>query len=85
MVLRGLNLTFETIFLDPEHEEHKKPEFTKYNPNGRAPALIDHHNNDFVVWLVAILNSCSTLLTARDAGNQTPSFIISSRSMTRST
>jgi len=22
----------------------------KINPNGRIPAIIDHHNNDFIVW-----------------------------------
>lgn len=31
-------------------EEQKGPEFTKLNPNGRIPAIIDHHNNDFVIW-----------------------------------
>ena len=52
MVLRELGLTFETIFLDTKKAEHKDPAFTKYNPNGRIPALIDHFNNDFVVWCV---------------------------------
>ncbi|KIP09022.1 hypothetical protein PHLGIDRAFT_126617 [Phlebiopsis gigantea 11061_1 CR5-6] len=50
MVLRELGLAFETIFLDPGKNEIKAPEFTKYNPNGRIPALIDHLNDDFVVW-----------------------------------
>lgn len=50
MVLRELGLTFETKFLDLTKNEQKAPEFTKFNPNGRIPALIDHHNNDFVVW-----------------------------------
>ena len=49
-VLDELNLTYETIFLKFDKNEQKAPEFTKYNPNGRIPALIDHHNNDFVIW-----------------------------------
>ncbi|KAF9815446.1 hypothetical protein IEO21_04617 [Rhodonia placenta] len=49
-VLKELGLTYESIYLDFQNNEHKAPEFTKYNPNGRIPALIDHHNNDFVVW-----------------------------------
>ena len=52
MVLRELGLAFESIFLDVNKMEQKEPRFTKYNPNGRAPALIDHHNNDFVIWSV---------------------------------
>ena len=52
MVLRELNLAFETKFLDQHKGETKAPGFTKYNPNGRVPALIDHYNNDFVVWSV---------------------------------
>ncbi|KIP09021.1 hypothetical protein PHLGIDRAFT_506289 [Phlebiopsis gigantea 11061_1 CR5-6] len=30
--------------------EHKEPEFTQYNPNARAPTLIDHSHKDFVIW-----------------------------------
>jgi len=49
-VLQELDLTYETIFLNIDAGEHKAPEFTKYNPNGRIPAIIDHYNNDFVLW-----------------------------------
>lgn len=49
-VLEELGLTYETIFLDFDKNEHKAPEFTKYNPNGRIPALIDHKADDFVLW-----------------------------------
>ena len=40
----------KAVNLDFAKQEHKAPEFTKYNPNGRIPALIDHHNGDFVIW-----------------------------------
>ncbi|KAK7683194.1 hypothetical protein QCA50_013867 [Cerrena zonata] len=49
-VLEELNLTYETVFLKFDKNEHKGPEFTRLNPNGRIPALIDHRNNDFVLW-----------------------------------
>ncbi|KAH9943930.1 glutathione S-transferase [Amylocystis lapponica] len=49
-VLAELGLEYESVYLDFGKGEHKGPEYTKYNPNGRIPALIDHKNNDFVVW-----------------------------------
>lgn len=50
MVLRELGLTFERKLLDFGKNEHKIPEHTKLNPNGRVPTIIDHHYNDFVIW-----------------------------------
>ena len=49
-VLEELGLTYETIYLDFQAKEHKAPKHTKYNPNGRIPTIIDHHNNDYVLW-----------------------------------
>ncbi|KIP08814.1 hypothetical protein PHLGIDRAFT_23327 [Phlebiopsis gigantea 11061_1 CR5-6] len=49
-VLVELGLTYESVYLDFQKGEHKAPEFTKYNPNGRVPAIIDHSNNDLVLW-----------------------------------
>ncbi|KAK7683195.1 hypothetical protein QCA50_013868 [Cerrena zonata] len=49
-VLDELKLTYETVYLKFDKQEQKGPEFTKLNPNGRIPALVDHHNNDFVIW-----------------------------------
>jgi glutathione S-transferase len=54
MILRELGLSYETKWINLRAGEHKSPEFTKYNPNGRIPALIDHFYNDFVVWCVLI-------------------------------
>ena len=49
-VLEELGLTYEPIYLDFSKNEHKSPEYTKLNPNGRIPTLIDHKNGDFIVW-----------------------------------
>ncbi|OJT15254.1 Glutathione S-transferase 2 [Trametes pubescens] len=50
IVLEELGLQYHPIYLDLYKGEQKEPEHTKYNPNGRIPTLIDHGNNDFVVW-----------------------------------
>ncbi|KAF8586958.1 thioredoxin-like protein [Ramaria rubella] len=49
-ILEELGLKYETKYLDFKKQEQKGPEYTKYNPNGRIPAIIDHDNNDFVLW-----------------------------------
>ncbi|EED79515.1 predicted protein [Postia placenta Mad-698-R] len=51
-VLNELGLKYENVYIDLDFQKpgYQDPEFTKYNPNGRIPVLIDHHNNDFVVW-----------------------------------
>ncbi|KAH9919706.1 glutathione S-transferase [Fomitopsis serialis] len=50
IVLEELSLTYETVYLNFQQGEHKAPEHTKYNPNGRIPTLIDHGSGDFVIW-----------------------------------
>ncbi|KAH8920381.1 glutathione S-transferase [Atractiella rhizophila] len=59
IVLEILGLKYEQKFLDFQkgRSEHKAPEYTKLNPNGRAPTLIDHRNNDFTIW-----ESCAIIL-----------------------
>lgn len=48
--LEELGLPYETVYLNMDKKEQKAPEFLKFNPNGRIPALVDHKNNDFVLW-----------------------------------
>ncbi|EJT97675.1 glutathione S-transferase C-terminal-like protein [Dacryopinax primogenitus] len=49
-LLAELRLTYESVFFDFAKKDQKSPEFLKLNPNGRIPAIIDHGNNDFVLW-----------------------------------
>ncbi|GBE89061.1 glutathione S-transferase C-terminal-like protein [Sparassis latifolia] len=50
IVLAELGLSYESVYLDFNKGENKAEAHTKYNPNGRIPTIIDHANNDFVVW-----------------------------------
>lgn len=50
VVLEELGLTYHSIYLDFEKNEQKSPEHVKLNPNGRIPTIIDHKNNDLVLW-----------------------------------
>ena len=50
IVLNELGLEYDTVYFDFQAGEQKKPEHTKYNPNGRIPTLVDHKNGDLAVW-----------------------------------
>ncbi|KAG0141520.1 hypothetical protein CROQUDRAFT_663736 [Cronartium quercuum f. sp. fusiforme G11] len=50
LLLEELGLTYETIYFDFQKGEHKSPEHTKLNPNGRIPTIVDHKNSDFTLW-----------------------------------
>lgn len=54
-MLQELGLTYEPIWVNFSKGEHKAEEHTKFNPNGRIPTLIDHQNNDFVLWYALCL------------------------------
>ncbi len=54
IVLEELGLDYETVYLNLFTHEIKDEKYTKYNPNGRIPTLVDHKNNDFVVWYVPL-------------------------------
>ncbi len=49
-MLEELGLSYHTIWLDFKNNEHKQSPHVDYNPNGRIPTLIDHKNEDFVLW-----------------------------------
>ncbi len=53
-VLEELGLNYDTVYLDLAKGESRSPEFLKINPNGRIPALIDHGNDDFIIWCVCV-------------------------------
>lgn len=48
-------MTYKSIYFDFAKNEQKAPEFVKYNPNGRIPAIVDHGNSDFVLWCVLLV------------------------------
>jgi glutathione S-transferase len=50
IILEELGLSYESIYLTFEKGEHKAPAYLKINPNGRIPALVDHKNDNFVIW-----------------------------------
>ena len=55
IVLEELGLTYESVYLDVTKREQKGPDFLKINPNGRIPAIVDHHNNDLIVWYILLV------------------------------
>eukprot|EP00026_Physarum_polycephalum_P015748 Phypoly_transcript_16504.p1 GENE.Phypoly_transcript_16504~~Phypoly_transcript_16504.p1 ORF type:complete len:220 (+),score=47.35 Phypoly_transcript_16504:124-783(+) len=52
ILLNELNVPYEIVFKEfgdgPNGVKH--PDFLKYNPNGRVPAIIDPNNGNVVVW-----------------------------------
>ncbi|KAH9847855.1 glutathione S-transferase C-terminal-like protein [Lenzites betulinus] len=50
VVLEELGLDYDVVMIDTYKGEHKQPAYTKINPNGRVPALVDHSNGDFAIW-----------------------------------
>jgi glutathione S-transferase len=46
-MLEELNVPYERQPLDMSQRQHKSPEFTKLNPNGKVPCIVD---GDFVLW-----------------------------------
>lgn len=44
-LLKELNITYETIYIDPQN---KSADFLSKTLNGRVPVIIDHKRNDKV-------------------------------------
>ena len=74
-LMEELSLSYERMPLNMSEREHKSPDFTKLNPNGKVPCLVD---GDLVLWesmaineyLVRKYGSQTSLLpqTAEEAG-----------------
>lgn len=48
--LEEAQLPYELTAIDFSKKEQKAPWYTKLNPNGRIPTLVDHGNDDFVIF-----------------------------------
>ena len=48
IILEELGIPYESKF--HELPKLKEAEFTKINPNGRVPAIVDPNNGDFTLW-----------------------------------
>jgi glutathione S-transferase len=51
--LEEIGLSYEAVPLNFKEKDHKKPEFLRMNPNGKAPVLRD---GDFVLWESMAIN-----------------------------
>jgi len=49
-ILEELGLTYNDVYMDFAGREHKSEAYLELNPNGKIPTLVDHSNDDFVVW-----------------------------------
>ncbi|CAG7848106.1 Glutathione S-transferase 2; AltName: Full=GST-II [Serendipita indica DSM 11827] len=50
ILLKELNLSYKEYLLDFGKGEHKEEWYRKMMPNGRIPMIVDHWNNDKIVW-----------------------------------
>jgi GST-like protein len=50
IMLEETGLDYEVHAIDLGKQEQKAPEFLAMNPNGRIPVIVDHDNDDFVVF-----------------------------------
>ena len=50
IMLEELALDYTVHGIDLVKQEQKAPEFLAMNPNGRIPVIVDHDNDDFVVF-----------------------------------
>lgn len=50
IALEEMGLDYEAKILSLGEQDQKKDWFLKLNPNGRIPAIVDHDNDDFVVF-----------------------------------
>ena len=50
ILLEELEIPYNVFAIDLVAKDQKKPDYLKLNPNGRIPTIVDHDNNDFVVF-----------------------------------
>ena len=50
IMLEEIGLDYDVVAIDLAKQEQKAPEFLAMNPNGRIPVIVDHDNDDFVVF-----------------------------------
>jgi GSH-dependent disulfide-bond oxidoreductase len=50
IALEEMALPYQVQLIDLSKNEQKTPEYLKLNPNGRIPTIVDHDNEDFVVF-----------------------------------
>ncbi len=50
IMLEEIGLDYMVHEIDLARQEQKEPEFLAMNPNGRIPVIVDHDNDDFVVF-----------------------------------
>lgn len=50
IALEEMALEYTVVALDLSSNEQKQSPFVDLNPNGRIPAIVDHDNDDFVVF-----------------------------------
>jgi glutathione S-transferase len=50
--------------------EVKKAPFTDLNPNGRTPVIVDHNNDDFVLWEVCMISPYDSMWKTDEESSQ---------------
>jgi GST-like protein len=69
ITLEELGLPYKVRHIEFDKREQKEPWYLKINPNGRIPTIIDHDNDDFVVFESGAL----MIYLAEKAGRLLPS------------
>jgi len=67
IMLEETGMDYSVHRIDLGKGEQKSPEFLAMNPNGRIPVIVDHENDDFVVFesgaiLIYLAEKCGQLL-----------------------
>ena len=67
IMLEETGMDYSVHPIDLGKGEQKSPEFLAMNPNGRIPVIVDHENDDFVVFesgaiLIYLAEKCGQLL-----------------------